>query len=313
MAITLVLVLRGSKINRYVVNVVGGLGNQLFQYAFGEILQKKLGYSVFFDVSDYYSYKRHEGLAIEKYFDLKLQPVEFRSITMRFFSSYWVKRIFSKLSFCKFIYTGFKTDDFDLYGNEKVNSFCYFYGYWQSQKYTTNDLKFVIRNLNFRDYLESSADNVFRLINPNFNKAAAIHIRRGDYINAKKFDPQYVLPINYYLKSMDYMNNTAGVDEFYFFSDDIEWVKNNFKSDKYKLFFVDKKISISAGFDMCLMTRFNNLILSNSTFSWWSAYLRKAAGGNVLYPKQWVKAKFKNKHHYTIHIPSDWTSIDVFE
>jgi hypothetical protein len=277
-----------------IVNIVGGLGNQLFQYIFGLTLEDVTGTPTKFDISDFRQYNLHDGLAIEKYFEveLPLAPSTLIDQAPWVCRGYLKKRIASRFALLKGLSLPMHTDyTFSLRQSQLYRRIEYFFGYWQSQVYTTKDIARARKVLCFRKEINIAADRAIEQLGIVFENAAALHIRRGDYVAAPRRAPQYVLPISFYIRAMKLMAQKKGISKFYLFSDDIKWVKSNFPID-YNLHFIDSSASHSAAVDMCLMAKFSDMIISNSTFGWWAATLRTNENGLVFYPNPWVKPKF---------------------
>ena len=100
-------------------------------------------------------------------------------------------------------------------------------------------------------------------------------------------DQYNLLGVDYIKKSLRYFENDVA---FIVFSDDIPWCKKNLNFIK-NVFFVENKTEI---FDFYFMTLLDSIIISNSTFSWWSAYLNKNPNKKVVAPKKWFKKKLNN-------------------
>lgn len=169
-------------------------------------------------------------------------------------------------------------------------------GYFQSEKYF-GEFKNEIKNLfYFSENDKIKINNFFNEKNI-LNKKTCVHIRRGDYLKYSDF--HNVCNLNYYLKAID----TISDGSFIFISDDIDWVKNNFKSENY--FFPDFGDEI---LDLTLMTMCDNLILSNSSFSWWGSYLNNNKNKKVIAPNKWfgIKGPKDTKDVYI----KDWVVLD---
>lgn len=295
-----------------IVNIVGGLGNQLFQYLFGRTLANASGRTMVFDISDFQHYRLHGGLAIEKYFEVELPLASGTQLEQApwLCRSHLRKRIASRLTSQGWTLPIHTDYTFDLRGlRAPPRQMEYFLGYWQSQTYLADELSVAKSSLRFKEEIRLDVDRAVNLVDITFEGAAAIHIRRGDYVTAPSRAPHYVLPLDFYLRAMDLLANERGVAKFYVFSDDIKWVELNFPAH-YDLRFIDDSISDSAGVDMCLMTRFSNMVISNSTFGWWAAALRENENGLVLYPQQWVKPKFANDLTKSAKPIDGWRAID---
>ena len=106
----------------------------------------------------------------------------------------------------------------------------------------------------------------------------AIHIRRTDYTK-KNFHK--LLSIDYYYNSLNTLSSKLKISKIYIFSDDINWCKQNFIHNT-SIEFVTLEDEIE---EFCFMMTFENIIMANSTFSWWAAYLSE--GSNIYTPKHW--------------------------
>ena len=94
----------------------------------------------------------------------------------------------------------------------------------------------------------------------------------------------------YYNKAMDYMEQRLGNCQFYFFSDDIEWVKEHYR--KSNALYIESNMfeRYQNWFDMCLMSFCSHHIIANSTYSWWGAWLNPREK-IVIAPKTWARSK----------------------
>lgn len=140
------------------------------------------------------------------------------------------------------------------------------YGFFQSEKY-------------FTDY----KDDIMNLFNLNLiglykheEGTTAIHVRRGDYLKLPNYHP--TCSIEYYTKAMEMI----GKGDFIFVSDDIEWCKENFKGDNIRFSSLTNEVD-----DLSLIAMCDNVIMSNSSFSWWGAYLNRNKNKQVIAPKTW--------------------------
>lgn len=147
-------------------------------------------------------------------------------------------------------------------------------GYFQSEKYFIDYKEDIKKIFEFKDEIFSEEDE--RLS----NNYCSIHVRRTDYLNLSNYHP---FPgIGYYIKSMDYMRN-LGINKFIFFSDDIEWCKENF-GFRDSIEYSEKNSNIK---DLALMTKCSHNIIANSSFSWWGAWLNNNPEKIVVAPSVW--------------------------
>lgn len=220
----------------------GGLGNQMFQISAAYALALRNNDAACFNLS------------------VCNTPMQGnKSIT-------YVNSMFSKICDSKNLNFEILYNEPNFSFNEiKYNPNMLLNGFFQSEKYFY-DFKEEIKNL-----FNLPTDIVKKPI----DKLTSIHVRRGDYLNLQ--DYHLVLPKEYYLEAMDKIKGN-----FIFFSDDIEWVKENFKGDN--IFYSETGDELM---DLTLMSLCDNNIIANSSFSWWGAYLNKNENKKVIAPKNW--------------------------
>jgi hypothetical protein len=130
----------------------------------------------------------------------------------------------------------------------------------------------------------------------------SVHVRRGDYVSDKNANSLMgVLPVNYYLSAIRHMRENVKDAYFYFFSDDLDWVKDNVQTDANCEF-------VEAGTDyieLDLMSQCRHNVIANSSFSWWGAFLNQNPEKIVVAPRQWVIPPAIN-NQVNIQFPS-WT------
>lgn len=170
-------------------------------------------------------------------------------------------------------------------------------GYYQSEKYFSHHKEEIIKLYECPVNLKKEIDKDFLSLLER-KDTCSVHVRRGDYLKYK--DNHNNLSIDYYEKCF----NEKKESHFVFFSDDIEWCKENFKNKDAT--FINTNSDIV---DFYLMSRMKNNIIANSSFSWWAAWINKNKDKHVIAPKKWFGPK--NNHLYTGDIiPNDWEIID---
>ncbi|RYX87554.1 alpha-1,2-fucosyltransferase, partial [bacterium] len=148
----------------------------------------------------------------------------------------------------------------------------------------------ILKELSVNPVYLTGIDNYINDIT-NSENAVSVHIRRGDYITDKEANSLMgVMPISYYNAAMEIINKKISKPEFYFFSDDLNWVKENFKGDNYH--YIDSGKDYT---DLHLMQICKHNIIANSSFSWWGAFLNKNLNKIVIAPKNWVSNPEINK------------------
>lgn len=281
------------------VKIIGGLGNQMFQYATAFAIAKRTNQNLVVDISDAVSYKTHP---------LRLTALSC-SCEYEYKSNYFEKYIYStiipysirKLIFCRhYIENGLSYDD--TIDTKSINK--KIIGYFQTEKYFKEFRGELISEFKPREAFSEYQSEILNLIKQ--QSCCSIHIRRGDYIsNVSANNTHGVCNSEYFKKAIKYLENSGVVKPgiaLFVFSDDIEWCKENI-SFPYKTIFVkgdEEKVEL----DMWLMSFCDHNIISNSSFSWWGAWLNENAEKYVIAPSQWFR---KNIQHDII--PASWIKI----
>ena len=140
------------------------------------------------------------------------------------------------------------------------------------------------------------------------SESVSVHIRRGDYLTATNEGVFYHPSVQWYRNAMQEITKLVNRPAFYFFSDDIAWVKEQF-ADVKNAAFVDINHGADSYNDMRLMSICKHNIIANSTFSWWGAWLNPNPNKIVIAPgKYYTKEDLKEKYLAQM-IPSGWMTI----
>ena len=131
------------------------------------------------------------------------------------------------------------------------------------------------------------------------SNAVSLHVRRGDYL---LHDVHNTDKLEYYTKAMTYLESKVDNPTYFMFSDDIEWVKQNFRS-QHKMIFVDFNDAKTNYEDIKLMSNCKHNIIANSSFSWWSAWLNTNPNKIVTAPQVWFNG---DMYDYTDLVPKSW-------
>lgn len=252
----------------------GGLGNQIFQYVFYEYLQSK-GYNVFYINKANGS---HNGLEVNKYFFTELKRV---NILIEIFLRLLYR--FKLAPICRF-----RTEDENF--NESKTLFD---GYW-------HDKKFYIKQISFKNIILNNINQCIynKIVDTN---SVSIHVRRGDYLspqNEKIFGG--ICTGTYYNKAIAEIEKRLKNIQYFIFSNDIEWCKNNLRISGAT--YIDWNKGHDSVYDLFLMSHCKANIIANSSFSYWGA--RLGCNNIVIYPHRW----FNNQASPNIFDDS-WISI----
>lgn len=251
----------------------GGLANMMFQIAAIEWLAKQHGFETYYPTAN--NHLRH--LNSETKHNPKLRhAMEYKTIFKNF--SWPTKNDHPKLlhETIPWQYTPIVPKD----------NVCYD-GFFQCSKYFDED---------FTQWLFSPSDDIQNQIKERYEELfkldniCALHVRRGDYLNLRQHPTQ----------SMEYFNaamENINANTYIIFSDDILWCKKNFKGNQYH--FIEDVDYI----ELFLQARCDHNIISNSSFSWWGAYLNPKKNKRVMAPKLWFES---SKYDDKDIIPKEW-------
>ena len=139
----------------------------------------------------------------------------------------------------------------------------YYNAYFQGEKYFEAAKDEIKEKFRVKEVSARCREMAEKLLNEN---SVCVHIRRGDYLELPMFN---VCGKQYYIDAIEKIKTMVNNPIFYFFSNDIDWVKNNFRGDDYR--FVD--IAENEVEDLYMMYHCAHYIISNSSFSWWAQYL----------------------------------------
>lgn len=232
------------------IRLLGGLGNQMFQYAYGLSLKAK-GYDVAYDRSHLVP-GTHREYSLDG-FDM---PVDLAPVT-------WQPIIYE---------AGLRYSE--LYANPPET--CTLVGYWQSEQYFKNAIPQVLQAFKFKS-LSPYALGLLEEIKQACGEPTFLHVRRKDYVDLQHF---HGMPNLAYYKSALADRHPRSV---YIFSDDIPWCQENFRDEGFN--FVEGTTKFE---DLRLMKACMHAIIANSSFSWWGAWLGDCQQPRtVIAPKQW--------------------------
>ena len=182
-------------------------------------------------------------------------------------------------------------------------------GYYQSEKYFKSIDNIIRKDFNF-DHIDIDDSTKSLIDDIILTNSVAVHVRRGDYIkeiNVNKINRFHVCDKLYFNRCINYIRKRVDSPRFYFFSDDIKWYINNFRSHDYVFCDLIQSHSNSIN-DMRLISLCKNQIISNSSFSWWGAWLNNNENKIVLAPNKWLNAiNVPNEDK----LPDGWISISV--
>lgn len=288
--------------------IIGGLGNQMFQYAVGRALSLKNGTTLKLDISGFENYGLHQGFELQRVFNC---PFEIASKTDVRLVLDWqfpaiVRRIVSRKPFSSLFRKRFVAEPHFYYWpgiNNLTEKDNYLSGYWQSEKYFCDVASQIRADFSFQLPMENTNTELVREISQ--VNAVSLHVRRGDYANNPKTAATHGLcSLDYYRAAIRYVSERVQQPVFFVFSDDISWVKSNLQID-FPHQYVAHNHGAESYNDMRLMSLCQHHIIANSSFSWWGAWLNSSVDKIVIAPKRW----FANQTDVRDLLPQDWVKL----
>ena len=280
-----------------IVKIKGGLGNQLFQYAFARLIQEKTGEDVKIDMFSLIDRKK----------DSNQKSVLFSVFVPRLFKMNLALSSAETCDIaevCRFRHRGdprtliYKAGilfEYLLNPNyyfeknrgyvdpSKIQKYSYFDGYWQSWRYVDEILPRIQNELQPKSELHGST---LRMIDEVSGvNSVFMGIRKGDY--AAERGHYGAFANSYYQKAMRYIAEQVENPVFYVFSNDISWVKNNIDFAGKTVIFREPEDIVDDFEDLFIMASCRHSIIINSTYHWWGARLNNRPDKIVVAPEKW--------------------------
>lgn len=285
---------------------MGGLGNQMFQYAFGRRMSLIHNTELVLDQSLLIDKSQPHELVTHRDFNLDVFNIQhtYRWATEEEIFNYngnpdasitkKVKRRFVNFVKPKRLIIQ-KYNEFNKELLLIKDDVC-FVGRWQSELYFNEVNEQIRQDFKINSSLLSNVEYATSLIK-NCN-AVSLHVRRGDLITSALYSSSIgALTIDYYTKAITYIRTKVENPIFFIFSDDIEWCKENINVIEQTYYMDNTTAGQNPIVHLYLMQCCQHFIISNSTYAWWGAWLAENQNKQVVYPKQWYKdANFDNPH-----------------
>lgn len=283
-----------------IVNLKGGVGNQLFQYALGRHLALKTGAELKLDTGGL----ERANLVGDIYRPFVLQAFNIKAEVATPNEVQKLKYPYGLIS-KGWLYLAFKLsrDKNTLFHPEVLDytDNTYLDGFWQSPLYFETIRETLLAELTLK---EKSASFMHFAEMITGCESISIHIRRGDYAKnpqvKKEFGP---CSVNYYKEALAKISETILSPTYFVFSDDIAWVKENLALPENSIYVVDKNLRDCD--ELMLMSLCRHNIIANSSFSWWSAWLNQNPDKIVIAPKPWFDTVTYDKNL----IPPSWLQL----
>lgn len=279
-----------------IIRLIGGLGNQMFQYAAGRKLALEKNTELVLDISAF------ENYTLRKY-SLSAFCLHSRTATPQEISHLKetvLKKIKNRLGFKK--HQAIFSKKFSTFGEYHTIIERDGYGYWNNKK-TVEGIKDILRkDFTLKDAQGEKFDEMTRKITG--ANSVSLHVRRGDYLAKKHINIYAECKPEYYQNAITHIKKYVDDIHVFVFSDDVAWVKENLKIDVPFTIVSDECFADYQ--ELMLMSFCKHNITANSTFSWWGAWLNKNPEKIIITPKNW----FVDPNLINLDIiPKTWTSI----
>lgn len=281
-----------------VINIKGGLGNQMFQYALGRKLALQNSDELLMDTSGLD--RANEMGDIYRPFSLGQFSIAGNvanpAQVQQYKNPYGIfSKILRKFRFkvLRQMHMGWEP------GILQIKKTRYLDGYWQSPKYFESIRAELLSDFSLREGWSETGQTLGQEMSA--SESVSIHVRRGDYVANSSVHKAYgECSLGYYQAAIEKIKNKIKNPTFYIFSDDVSWVKDNLPVGD--AVFVSGQ-GLKDAEEILLMSKCEHNIIANSTFSWWGAWLNQNKGKIVIAPKPWFEV---NEKFFQDLIPETW-------
>lgn len=272
-----------------IVRLKGGLGNQMFIYAFVRKMQLSYGIKIKIDKSFFEYIDELGGAFLIDDFDVLYDVASEEEINKVCLFKHKQKprtflyRVFIFLE-SKLNKKYYRIKNFQYVNPVELLNYSYLDGSWQSWKYLDGIENVIKREFVLKKPLSEKINK--QIAEASNCESVFIGIRKGDYTNPENVKLYGSLSDNYYNEAIKIIKAKHPDAKFYIMSDDIEWVKKNIKFDCEPIYRTDEMVGTGQE-EMMFMKSCKHAIISNSTFHWWGAWLIDNPNKIIVAPKEW--------------------------
>jgi hypothetical protein len=290
-----------------IVKLMGGLGNQLFQYAFARAFSARTGRPVFYDLSLYESGTSDYPLDLQRFAVPLPAANEGEVARLSDDGRSFLDKVYGRLVGKEHALRGPCIQEPSFRFSPRVAELqrdeLYFIGYWQSERYFLR----VAAELHGELVLKGRPSDRMRSLRTRLagSRTVSVHVRRGDYVRNPMFRSIYrTLGRDYYDAAFGLVVRSRGRAIPVVFTDDPDWARLELALSPDQL--VVEPQPESAAEDMVLMSECDDHIIANSTFSWWGAWLDPRPSKMVVSPKDWFHP---GRYSMRDLLPEAWTRL----
>ncbi len=275
-----------------VVKLMGGTGNQMFQYAFGKRLARELHCPLQLDLS-FLNSNDHDELYVKRDYSLDIFGIQASFYDYSNPENEDLQPLVERQF-------GFDPEMIPTKPNVLIE------GYWQSEKYFEPIISEIRQNFDLSKLSGVSDDLYRRFLNP---EAVCLNVRRGDFVNNQRSNAFHgVLGMEYVKEGITIIEKHLSNPEIYVFSDDVEWCLEHIKLDHPVHVIGHEHSGDRFSLYLHYMSMFRNFIIPNSSFAWWAVWMSKFKNPEqvVVSPKQWF---LDDSYCFDDLIPEAWYKI----
>lgn len=282
-----------------IVNIIGGLGNQMFQYAFAVALKARYPLEEIYIDTQHYKNAfikvyhgnnfYHNGYEIDKVFPnasiKSAQAWELIKVSVYMPNQIIARAMRRLLPKRKTEFIADQQPYMFLPEVFAINGDCYFDGYWMSPHYFDKYRDEILEEFSFRPFDTGKNLSLEEMLK--MDNSITIHIRRGDYVGSSTLGG--ICTLEYYRNAISKARSIINNPVFFVFSNDQEWCMENMRNqfNDADVHFINHNQGTESYRDMQLMSIARCNILANSSFSWWGAYLNQRTDHVTLCPEKW--------------------------
>ena len=288
-------------------NIIGGLGNQMFQYACGRALSLRSEEPLRVAIDQFDGYDFHHGFELQRVFHVTV-PQATKHDLKRLLG--WqappaVRHLLGRPVMRWATGRHWRNEPHFQYWPRinEIRPYVYLHGYWQSERYFADVADQIRQDFTFRMPWDDADLAVCERMRA--QPSASFHVRRGDYTFNKNQRIYAMCDLAYYRDAVHLLRQRVPGVRLFAFSDDPDWVLEQFGAELDPFEIVRHNSGSRSANDMRLMSQSDHHIIANSSFSWWGAWLNPSLNKIVVAPRRWF---VDNTDDHDL-IPSSWLRI----
>ena len=287
-----------------IVNILGGLGNQMFQFAFYLALKRQFpAEAIKIYTGTYRGYGKHNAYELDRIFGLDAPLASMKEVAWLAYPyrNYRLWQIGNHLLPQR--RTMMKEKVFGRYYENALTRTgdCYYDGYWQNERYFADMRPDLLMAYTPIDIDERNAAFARKITSCN---SVSIHVRHGDFLQKPIY--RGICGLDYYERAIEEVRRKVRPEAFCVFSNDIGWCKEQLLPllGGAECVMADWNVGEKSYLDMYLMSWCRHNIIAHSSFSWWAAWLNQHPDKVVIGPRKWNNIKDSE-----FELPQGWLGI----